>query len=142
MNVRTSRRESKDKKEKSIRNKSKVRKHLGLTIMASSSLVTSIVTVTVEVVPGLWTLTTMFTIVRQTPKMKETFSLSFPFFYLVFIFISGQQIMKKKCNIKKFFRLVEEGECVFKFTRKLREHLPSYFYFQHMDINCSINTWE
>lgn len=53
MNVRTSRRESKDKKEKSIRNKSKVRKHLGLTIMASSSLVTSIVTVTVEVVPGL-----------------------------------------------------------------------------------------
>lgn len=56
---------------KSIKNKRIVRKLLRLTIVASSSLVTCICTVAVEAVPGLRAFTTMFTIIRQTPKMKK-----------------------------------------------------------------------
>lgn len=47
-----------------------IRKHLRLTIVTSSSLVTSIGTVTVKTVPGLWALTTVFTVIRQTPRRK------------------------------------------------------------------------
>lgn len=56
---------------KSIKNKRIVRKLPRLTIVASSSLVTCICTVAVEAVPGLWAFTTMFTIIRQTPKMQK-----------------------------------------------------------------------
>lgn len=85
--------------------------------MASSSLVTSIGTVTVETVPGLWALTTMFTVIRQAPKIKNNVHFHFFFSSLTIVLRKKGKILEKY-NVKEAIKVIGKDANVSK--RKLR----------------------